>query len=145
MSDLDHAKKELSDELGSSKVQALVEAMFLAATADGEFAPEESLQFSATISALTDRKLDPDDIYRLVGELSLKLNEQGRQARLAAIANRLPAGKVRETAIILAAAITASDGDVKSEENDFVADLAEALGVDQGRAVELVEKVQKIR
>lgn len=145
MSDLDHAKQELSDELGSPKVEALVEAMFLAATADGDFAPEEGVQFSATIGALTDRKLDPDSVYRLVGLLSQKLKNEGRQARLSAIAQRLPEGKPRETAVILAAAITMSDGEVKAVENDFVADLAEALGVEQGRAVELVQKVQKSR
>ncbi len=145
MSDLEHAKQELSAELGSPKVEALVEAMFLAATADGDFAPEESMQFSATIGALTDRKLDPDSVYRLVGLLSQKLKSEGRQARLSAIAQRLPEGKPRETAVILAAAITMSDGEVKAAENDFVADLAEALGIAQGRAVELVQKVQKSR
>ena len=145
MSDLDHAKKELSDELGSPKVEALVEAMFLAATADGDFASEESMQFSATIGALTDRKLDPDAIYRLVGELTLKLQGEGRQARMSSIAQRLPEGKPRETALILAAAISKSDGEVKSVENDFIADLAEALGIEQGRAVDLVQKVQRAR
>lgn len=145
MSDLDQAKKELSEELGSPKVEALVEAMFLAATADGEFAPEESMQFTATIGALTDKKLDPDTVSRLIGKLSQQLKTEGRQARLASIAARLPLGKARETAVILAAAITASDGEVKSSENDLVADLADALGVDPGRAVELVQKVHHSR
>ena len=143
MSDLDHAKKELSEDLGSPKVEALVEAMFLAATADGEFAPEEGLQFAATIAALTDKKLDPDAVYRLIGKLSTLLKAEGRNERLAAIASRLPAGKPRETAIILAASITASDGEVQGSENDLIADMAEALGVDPGRAIELVQKVHR--
>jgi tellurite resistance protein len=143
MSDLDHAKKELSDDLGSPKVEALVEAMFLAATADGEFAPEEGLQFSATIAALTDKKLDPDAVYRLIGRLSTRLKTEGRNELRAAIATRLPAGKPRETAIILAASITASDGQVQGSENDLIADMAEALGVDPGRAIELVQKVHR--
>lgn len=145
MSDLEQAKKELSAELGSSKVEALVEAMFLAATADGEFAPEEALQFAATIGALTDRKLDPETIQRLIADLSHRLKSEGRQARLGAIAARLPAGKGRETAVILAAAITASDGEVQGSENDLVADLADALGVDPERAIELVQKVHRSR
>jgi len=143
MSDLDHAKKELSDDLGSPKVEALVEAMFLAATSDGEFAPEEALQFSATIGALTDKKLDPDAVHRLIGSLAILLKTEGRNARLKAIASRLPAGKPRETAVILAAAITASDGTVEGAENDLLADMAEALGVDPGRAVELVQKIHR--
>lgn len=143
MSDLDHAKKELTGDLGSPKVEALVEAMFLAATADGDFAPEESLQFAATAAALADKKLSPDDIHHLVGKLSLLVRAEGRVKRLEAIKARLPEGKARETAVILAAAITASDGEVQGAENDYVADLAEALGVDPERAVELVTKVHR--
>jgi tellurite resistance protein len=143
MSDLDHAKKELSEDLGSPKVEALVEAMFLAATADGEFAPEESLQFAATAAALADKKLSPDAIHHLVGKLSLLVRAEGRVKRLEAIKARLPEGKPRETAVILAAAITMSDGEVQGAENDYVADLAEALGVAPERAVELVTKVNR--
>ncbi|MGZ3420390.1 MAG: tellurite resistance TerB family protein [Polyangiales bacterium] len=143
MSDLDHAKKELTDDLGSPKVEALVEAMFLAATADGEFAPEESLQFAATAAALGGKQLSPDAIHHLVGKLALLVKAEGRGKRMEAIKNRLPEGKPRETAIILAAAITASDGEVQGSENDYVADLAEALGVAPERAVELVTKVHR--
>ncbi|MBI2393063.1 MAG: hypothetical protein HYV09_25995 [Deltaproteobacteria bacterium] len=143
MSDLEHAKNELSDDLGSAKVEALVEAMFLAATADGEFAPEEALQFAATVGALTDRKWEGDALHRLIGRLSLQLKTDGRQKRIESIAARLPPGKPRETAIILAAAITASDGEYQASENDLVADLADKLGVDPERAIELVQKVHR--
>lgn len=143
MSDLEHAKKELVTDLGSPKVEALVEAMFLAATADGEFASEEALQFTATIGALTDRKLEGEAVAALVSRLTELLKAEGRQKRLEAIAARLPAGKGRETAVILAAAITASDGEIQGSENDLVADLAEALGVDPERAIELVQKVHR--
>lgn len=143
MSDLEHAKKELADDLGSPKVEALVEAMFLAATSDGVFAPEESLQFSATVAALTNKQLEPDAVYHLIGRLSTQLQAEGRNKRLEAVAARLPPGKPRETAIILAAAITASDGEIRGAENDLVADLGEALGVDPNRVVELVSKVHR--
>ena len=146
MNDLDQAKQALTSDpsaLGSPKVDALIEAMFLAATADGEFSPEESLQFVATIEALSDRKLQGDALMRLVGTLAERLRVDGRPARLAAVAERLPAGKGRETALILAAAITASDGEVRGSENDLVADLAEALGVAPDRAIELVARVTR--
>ena len=143
MSDLEKAKQELVTHLGSPKVEALVEAMFLAATADGDFAPEESLQFAATIEALTDRQLVGEGLVALVERLSALLKAEGRQKRLESIAARVPAGKGRETALILAAAITASDGHVEEEENDLVADLAEALEIEPGRAIELVQKVHR--
>ncbi len=143
MSDLDRAKKELAEQIGSPKVEALVEAMFLAATADGDLAPEEMLQFRATVEALTDKKLDGETVQGLVERFSRLLKQEGRPKRLEAIAARIPAGKPRETAILLAAAITASDGEIRGAENDLVADLAEALDVPPERAVELVSKVHR--
>ena len=143
MSDLEHEKRALTDEPTSPKVDALIEAMFLAATADAEIATEEARQFVATVEALTDRKLTAEDIERRVALLKALLREEGRQARLSAVAARIPPGKPRETALMLAAAITASDGEVRLEENDLLADLAEALGVEEGRAIELIQRVQK--
>jgi tellurite resistance protein len=146
MSDLEHAKKELVSDGGaaktSPKVDALIEAMFLAATADGEFAPEEALQFTATVEALSDRAWPRDVLAKRLEELKTLLRKEGRPARIAQVAARLPAGKGRETALILAAAITASDGVVVGEENDLLADLVDALGIEQDRAISLIQKVQ---
>ena len=145
MSDLASAKQTFLTDLAdvtSPKVQALIEAMFLAATADGEFAPEESLQFSATIEALTDKKFDGASIQKRVEQLSLLLKKEGRPARLSEVAKRLPLAG-RETALILAAAITASDGKIEDRENELLADLAEALEVPQTRAIELITKVHR--
>ena len=153
MSELASAKQALLLDLGpapttdlatisSPKIQALIEAMFLAATADGEFAAEESLQFSATIEALTDKRIDAASIQKRVEQLSALLKKEGRPSRLSEVAKRLPAAG-RETALILAAAITASDGKVVDRENDLLADLAEALEVPQTRAIELITKVHR--
>ncbi len=143
MSDLKTAKEALLEGMQSPKVEALVEAMFLAASADGELASEEMLQFSATLGALTDQAWKPETIATLVEGLGLRLRKEGRPARLASLSERLTAPKAGETALILAAAISASDGEVKSAENDLLADLAEALGVDPGRASELIARVQR--
>jgi len=145
MSDLATAKQALLTDLAdvtSPKVQALFEAMFLAATADGEFAPEESLQLCATIEALVDKKIDRASIQKRFEELTALLKKEGRPSRLSEVAKRLPAAG-RETALILAAAITASDGKVVDRENELLADLAEALEVPQTRATELISKVHR--
>lgn len=143
MSDLETAKKALLEGVASPKVEALVEAMFLAASADGELAGEEMLQFSATLGALTDKQFSPDAVAKMVETLAAKVGAEGRQARLSAVAQRLPEPKTRETALILAAAIVASDGKVELSENDLLADLAEALGVAPERATELVVRVHQ--
>lgn len=143
MSDLESAKKALLEGVASPKVEALVEAMFLAASADGELAGEEMLQFSATLGALTDKQFSPEAVAKMVETLAQKVAGEGRQARLSAVAQRLPEHKTRETALILAAAIVASDGKVELSENDLLADLAEALGIAAERASELVVRVQQ--
>ncbi len=146
MSELDAAKQALSEgDLGLPKVSALVEAMFLAATSDGELAPEEGLQFKATLEALTDKRFAPEAVQKMMDRLKELVRKEGRQARLSAVAQRIPDAKTRETALILAAAITASDGQVQEAENDLLADLAEALQIDPSRTVELVTKVHKLR
>ena len=142
MSDLKTAKEALLEGMQSPKVEALVEAMFLAACADGELAAVEILQFSATLGALTDQAWKPEAIAVLVEQLKTRLKAEGRQARLGSVAARIEDPKGRETALILAAAITVSDGEVMSTENDLLADLAETLGVDPGRASELISHVQ---
>ena len=143
MSDLKTAKAALLEGMDSPKVEALVEAMFLAASADGELASEEMLQFAATLGALTDQTWKAETIAALVEQLGVRLRKEGRTARLLAVSERLDAPKAGETALILAAAITASDGEVQSAENDLLADLAEALKVDPGRASELIARVQR--
>ncbi len=141
--ELDGAKRALTDEdPASPKVEALIEAMFLAATSDGEFAIEERGQFAATIEALTNRKLSREAIDQRADRLGAQLRSEGRQARLSAVAARLPAGKGRETALMLAAAITASDGVVERAENNLLADLADALEIGPARAVDLISRAQ---
>jgi tellurite resistance protein len=145
MSELDAAKRALSEgDFGLPKVSALVEAMFLAATSDGELAPEESLQFCATLEVLTDKRYPPETVQQMMDRLAALVRKEGRQARLAAIAQRIPDEKTRETALILAAAITASDGKVHEAENDLLADLAEALRITPERTVELVTRVHRL-
>jgi len=146
MSELDTAKQALSEgDFGLPKVSALVEAMFLAATSDGELAPEESLQFRATLEALTDKRYPPETVQQMIEKLTGLVKKEGRQARLASIAQRIPDDKTRETALILAAAITASDGEVREAENDLLSDLAEALRISSERTVELVTRIHKLK
>jgi hypothetical protein len=129
--------------LGAPKVAALVESMFLAASADGHVAAEEALQLAATASALTDRRFSAEEIHTLLQKFAVLLRDDGVEARTREVVAALPAGKARETALILAAAITGSDGEIRLEENSFLADFAEALEIETGRAVELIDRVQQ--
>lgn len=145
MTTLDDAYRALEVEAVSPKVEALIEAMFLAAVADGSISPEESAKFAATVTTISKGKIPRASIDHRVGELALLLRNDGRKARLESLKQRLAAGAPRETALLLAAAITASDGEVVWKENDLLADLAEALEIPQTRAVDLVTRVLPAR
>ena len=143
MTTLDDAYRALETEAVSPKVEALIEAMFLAALADGSISPEESAKFAATVTTISKGKIPRSAIDHRVGELTLLLRSEGRKARLDSLKNRLDVGVPRETALLLAAAITASDGEVVWSENTLLADLAEALDIPSTRAVDLVTRVQR--
>lgn len=142
MTTLDDAYRALAEDHISPKVEALIEAMFLAAVADGSISPEEAAKFAATVSSISKGKIAQDAVNRRVGELTVLFGNEGRKARIAAVKNRLAAGAPRETALLLAAAITASDGEVVWSENTFLADLAEELEIPATRAVDLVSRVR---
>ena len=145
MSTLEDAHRALSDTSSPPKVEALIEAMFLAAVADGAISPEESARFSATVAQLTKGNLTEATVQRRVGALTVLLGSEGKKARLAAVKERLAAGVPRETALLLATVITATDGEVVWRENAFLAELAEALEIPPTRAVELVAHVQQAK
>jgi tellurite resistance protein len=138
-----NAIQDLLDDVASPKVEALIEAMVLAAMVDGELAPQESSKLIATIEALTNKKLSGEGLGKRIEALSTLTKREGRPARMSAVAARLAAGKPRETALMVAAAITAADGKLEGKENEFLADLGEALEISTERAVELIERVRE--
>jgi len=143
MTTLDDAYRTLADGEVSPKIDALIEAMFLAALADGAISPDESAKLAATVTTLTKGKIPREAMDRKIGELTMLLGRDGRSARFDAVKARLDPGTPRETALLLAAAITASDGEVVLKENDLLADLAERLEIPQSRAVELVDRMAR--
>ena len=50
--------------LDEPKIEALIEIMYLAAYADGDFAPEEKQHFVRSVQSLTDRKVTPEMLQR---------------------------------------------------------------------------------
>ena len=89
MTSLDDAYRALAVESVSPKVEALIEAMFLAAVADGSISPEESSKFAATVSSISKGKIARESIDRRVGELTVLLGSEGRKARFESLKKRL--------------------------------------------------------
>jgi len=131
--------RDLSDE----KVEALVEIMYLAATADGELGAEERARFEESAERLTSRVIVGAELEKLLARARADLARAGRDARLAAVKARLPDMEARKLALALAIQITAADGVVRTSERELILHTAAALDIDGDTAADMVRDLTR--
>jgi uncharacterized tellurite resistance protein B-like protein len=127
--------------LSNAKLDALVEMMFLAASADGEFSDVERQHFKKSVESLTSGKLAGAALDTLLDKAQKDLVASGREARLAAVKERLPDPGARKVALSLAIEVTAADGIIRTSERELILETAEALEIDRDEAADLVIKL----
>jgi uncharacterized tellurite resistance protein B-like protein len=127
--------------LSSAKLEALVEMMFLAASADGDFSEVERAHFLTSVESLTDGRLDKPALEGLLKRAKSDLEGSGRQQRLSAVKERLPDAAARKVALSLAVQVTAADGIIRTSERELIMETAEALEIDRDEAADLVRKL----
>ncbi len=127
--------------LSNDKLEALVEMMFLAASADGEFSDVERKHFVQSVESLTDGRLAKPALEGLLDLAKNDLEASGRKARLSAVKERLPDAGARKVALSLAIQVTAADGVIRTSEREFIIETAEALEIDRDEAADLVLKL----
>jgi tellurite resistance protein len=126
-------------DLDISKLEALVEVMYLAAFADGRFSEIERAHFGRSVDRLTEGRLSPVQFEKTLVDLQERLSESGRGPCIESIRERLDDPRLRWLAVMLAADMTAADGLIYASERDVLLELALALDVEQQEAEELVE------
>jgi tellurite resistance protein len=129
--------------LGDTTLEALVEIMFLAASADGEFSPVERSHFLRSVESLTDGRLAVTRLMMLLADAKEALVRDGRRARLSEIKARLPEPNARKVALQLAVQVTAADGIIRTSERELILEIAEALEIDRDEAANLVSRVTR--
>ncbi|WP_437595571.1 tellurite resistance TerB family protein [Sorangium sp. So ce590] len=127
--------------LDEPNLEALVELMFLAAFADGEFSQEERVHFARSVESLTDRRIPPSTMDELIRTVVEQLQKEGRVARLASLKERLATPQARKVAFFLAAQVVVSDGIVRTSERELLLDVAAALELDQAEAADVLRKL----
>jgi len=127
--------------LGDAKLEALVEIMLLAASADGDFSEVERSHFLKSIESLTDGRIAGARLETLISEASVALERDGREARLASVKARLPEANARRVALSLAIQVTAADGIIRTSERELILETAEALEIDRDDAANLVSQL----
>jgi tellurite resistance protein len=128
-------------EFDEPRLEALVETMFLAAFADGEFGDEERVQFLKGVESLTDRRVSGATLGRLMETILERLNASGRQARLASVKERLTDPGARKAALSMAIQVAAADGIIRTSERELILDAADALEIDRDEAADLVRAI----
>jgi tellurite resistance protein len=128
-------------DLEAPALEAVVEVMFLAAFADGDFGEEERAHFFHSIESLTDRTLSGATLALLVTRIHGELVTQGRTARLAVVKERLPDPGARKAALALAIQLTAADGIIRTTEREMILEAADALDVPRDEAADLVAQI----
>ena len=127
--------------LSSAKLDALVEMMFLAASADGDFSDVERQHFLQSVESLTDGRLAKAALEGLLDRAKQDLQASGREARLSAVKERLPDAGARRVALSLAIQVTAADGIIRTSERELIMETADALEIDRDQAADLVMKL----
>ena len=130
-------------DLEAAKLEALVEVMFLAAYADGDFGDEEREHFLRSLESLTDRKISLETLGKLVTRIATALEKEGRAARLADVKGRLLDEGSRKTALALAVQLTLADDVIRTSERELILEVAEALEVDRDEAADLVASLSR--
>jgi len=127
--------------LSGPKLEALVEMMFLAASADGDFSDVERQHFLQSLESLTDGRLSKAALEALLDKAKQDLQASSREARLSAVKERLPEPGARKVALSLAIQVTAADGIIRTSERELILETAEALEIDRDEAADLVIKL----
>jgi tellurite resistance protein len=127
----------------SSEYGPLCEAMYLMMSADGEVGAEEREVLKGALRNLSDDAVRTAHIEHMLADAEKRAEHEGREARLASVASDLKQDGARaEVAFVLAAAIAFADNAIADEENETLNSLAEQLGIDEGRANELLDEVE---
>lgn len=124
--------------LSNAKLEALVEMMFLAASADGDFSDVEREHFVKSVESLTSGRLAKAELETLLKQSKQALDASGREARLGAVKDRLPDPSARRVALSLAIQVTTADGIIRTSERELIMATAEALEIDPDDAADLV-------
>lgn len=139
MGTIDEAKKALT----TPKMEALIEAMYIAANADEDFGPKEREQFVSNVVGICNGAIKPDEVKGVLLKLKGK-SKEGRETRLKAIAGRLPTAADKEHAFALACNMMLADGVVLDEEKAFTEEFQKALGIAQERADDILDELKSL-
>ena len=122
----------------------ICEAMYLMMSADGKISGEEREVLRGALRNLSGDTIRTTHSESMLDDSGKKVADDGREKRMAEVVAALKEDKARgEVTFVLAAAVAFADNAIADEENETLNTLAEGLGIDEARANELLDDVEK--
>ncbi len=121
---------------------ALCEAMFLVMMSDGRVKNVERDVLRGALRVLSNDQVRSTHIESMLDVAARNVAEQGADARLEAVIERLRGQKTKsEIAYVLAAAVAAADNEIVPAETVILNKIAEGLGIDEAQANALLAEL----
>lgn len=130
--------------LDEDKLDAMVEAVYLAAFSDGVFSDIERKHFAEALGLLTGGRVDDARLDKVQQRVSESVASMGRADCIESIARRLESETLRHVAFVLALDMVAADGRVLPEERRFLVEFAAGLGLDRDEAGEMMADIPNL-
>lgn len=128
-----------TDHLDDSGLEAILELMFLAAQADGEFTADEREFFRKKGVELFAGKRTGEQLDDLARRLEEDFFSYGREERLAMLKGILKSTDDRKAGLQLAIEMVSADGIIRTAERELLLDAAQGLDIDLDEAADMVK------
>jgi uncharacterized tellurite resistance protein B-like protein len=132
-------------ESSTRELLAMLELMYLVATADGFFSAEERREFMASMQSLSEGKIGSAELTRLVDQWISEGPETDLDGRLKTLAESLPDELSRRVAYGMALQIAEADGQYLQSEAALLARAARAFGLEEEESEDIANSVRMSR
>lgn len=130
-----HVTARLSDE----QLETLIEVVFIVCLADGELDKGELARVRERLVQLEDGRLQSERVEGLMLDAAVKIQKEGRDARLAHAHRILADGEARKIALALAIDVALADG-IDPKEREAAVAVADAFSIARGEVETLLNR-----
>jgi tellurite resistance protein len=120
------------DPQAASLFEAVVEAAFLVANADGVFDDTERQTFEKVVAEACENTVQPGKVHDLVSDLCDQLEEDGFDGRIERVAAGVADDEHRHEVLRIASLMAHISGGVDETERKVLEDLAKSFGMSSG-------------
>ncbi|HHH27058.1 MAG TPA: hypothetical protein ENK57_01745 [Polyangiaceae bacterium] len=130
------------DPVAASLFEAVVEASFLVANADGHFDDKERQTFEQVVAEACQNTVQRSELSALVSDLQDQLQEDGMDARLEMVSNVIRNDDHAHEVLRIAALMAHVSGGVDDTEREVMVKLSSGLGLPEGTVDQAIEQAK---